>query len=44
MALLVYSPTGILGILDRWLRDRRALAASALRGGVAAGLSDEAAS
>jgi branched-chain amino acid transport system permease protein len=44
MALLIYSPTGILGILDRWLRDRKALAASALRGRIAAGLSDEAAS
>jgi branched-chain amino acid transport system permease protein len=44
MGLLIYSPTGILGILDRWLRDRRALAASALRGAIAAGLSDEAAS
>jgi branched-chain amino acid transport system permease protein len=44
MGLLIYSPTGILGIFDRWLRDRKALAASALRGAMAAGLSDEAAS
>jgi branched-chain amino acid transport system permease protein len=32
MALLVYSPTGILGILDRFLAERRTKAASALRG------------
>jgi branched-chain amino acid transport system permease protein len=44
MGLLIYSPTGILGIADRWLRGRRALAASAARGALAAGLSDEAAS
>jgi branched-chain amino acid transport system permease protein len=31
MALLVYSPTGILGVLDRFLTRRRTRAASALR-------------
>jgi branched-chain amino acid transport system permease protein len=31
MALLVYSPTGILGVLDRFLTRRRTKAASALR-------------
>lgn len=31
MALLVVSPTGILGILDRWLTTRRTRAASAAR-------------
>jgi branched-chain amino acid transport system permease protein len=31
MALLVYSPTGILGVLDRFLTQRRTRAASALR-------------
>ena len=29
--LLIYSPTGILGILDRFLTERRTKAASALR-------------
>ncbi len=31
MALLIYSPTGILGVLDRFLTQRRTKAASALR-------------
>jgi branched-chain amino acid transport system permease protein len=31
MLLLIYSPTGILGILDRYLAERRTRAASALR-------------
>ncbi|CAL79267.1 Putative branched-chain amino acid ABC transporter (permease protein) [Bradyrhizobium sp. ORS 278] len=31
IALLIYSPTGILGILDRYLSSRRTQAASALR-------------
>ena len=31
MLLLIYSPTGILGILDRYLTERRTKAASALR-------------
>ena len=31
--LLIYSPTGILGILDRYLTERRTKAASALRAG-----------
>jgi branched-chain amino acid transport system permease protein len=44
MALLIYSPTGIFGILDRYLRDRSAKAASALRAAAGAGLSDDAAS
>jgi branched-chain amino acid transport system permease protein len=44
MALLTYSPTGILGILDRYLRDRSAKAASALRAAAGAGLPDETAS
>lgn len=43
MALLIYSPTGILGILDRLLRDRSAKAASALRAAAKANLPDEAA-
>ena len=29
--LLIYSPTGILGILDRYISERRTKAASALR-------------
>jgi branched-chain amino acid transport system permease protein len=43
MALLIYSPTGILGILDRALRDRNAKAASALRAAAKASLPEEAA-
>ena len=43
MALLIYSPTGILGILDRLLRDRGAKRASALRAAGQAALPDEAA-
>jgi len=31
MLLLIYSPTGILGILDRYLAERRTKAASVLR-------------
>jgi len=31
MLLLIYSPTGILGILDRYLAERCTKAASALR-------------
>lgn len=31
MLLLIWSPTGILGILDRYLAERRTKAASALR-------------
>jgi branched-chain amino acid transport system permease protein len=40
--LLIYSPSGVLGILDRYLRSRNAKAASALRAAARAGLSDEA--
>jgi len=36
--LLIYSPTGILGILDRYLTERRTKAASALRAAAKAGL------
>ncbi len=36
--LLIYSPTGILGILDRYLTERRTRAASALRAVAKAGL------
>jgi len=36
--LLIYSPTGILGILDRFLAERRAKAASALRAVAKSGL------
>jgi branched-chain amino acid transport system permease protein len=39
MALLIYSPTGILGILDRWLTARRTAAASAARAAATATLS-----
>jgi branched-chain amino acid transport system permease protein len=42
MALLIYSPTGVLGILDRHLRDRSAKAASSLRAAAKASLPDEA--
>ena len=42
MLLLIYSPSGVLGILDRYLRDRNAKAASALRAASRAGLPDEA--
>jgi branched-chain amino acid transport system permease protein len=31
IALLIYSPTGLIGILDRWLADRRLRAASSAR-------------
>jgi branched-chain amino acid transport system permease protein len=31
IGLLIYSPTGILGILDRFISERRTKAASALR-------------
>src|SRR6202035_3895235 len=31
MTLLIYSPTGILGVLDRFLTERRTKAASTLR-------------
>jgi branched-chain amino acid transport system permease protein len=31
MLLLIYSPSGILGILDRYLTERRTKAASAMR-------------
>ena len=31
MALMIYSPTGILGIADKWLTDRKTRAASAAR-------------
>ena len=31
IALLIYSPTGILGILDRFMAERRTKAASAQR-------------
>ena len=41
MALLVYSPTGILGIVDRWLQDRRTRGASAERAAATAALSKE---
>jgi len=36
--LLIYSPTGILGILDRYLTERRTKAASALRAAAKSGL------
>jgi branched-chain amino acid transport system permease protein len=36
--LLIYSPTGILGILDRYLTERRTKAASALRAAAKTGL------
>jgi branched-chain amino acid transport system permease protein len=36
--LLIYSPTGILGILDRYLTERRTKAASALRAVAKSGL------
>ena len=42
MLLLIYSPSGVLGILDRYLRSRNARAASAMRASAQAGLSDEA--
>jgi branched-chain amino acid transport system permease protein len=35
MVLLVYSPQGLLGILDRFLADRRTRAASAARAAAA---------
>jgi branched-chain amino acid transport system permease protein len=38
MGLLIYSPTGILGILDRYLTERRTRAASALRAVAKSGL------
>jgi len=38
MVLLIYSPTGILGILDRYLTERRTKAASALRAVAKSGL------
>ena len=38
IVLLIYSPTGILGILDRYLTERRTKAASALRAAAKAGL------
>jgi len=38
IVLLIYSPTGILGILDRFLTERRTRAASALRAGAASRL------
>jgi branched-chain amino acid transport system permease protein len=40
--LLVYSPSGALGILDRHLRSRNAKLASAMRAAARAGLPDEA--
>ncbi len=41
MALLAYSPTGILGILHRWLADRQTRHASAARAARAASLTAE---
>ncbi|MGO8908022.1 MAG: branched-chain amino acid ABC transporter permease [Bradyrhizobium sp.] len=38
IGLLIYSPSGILGILDRWLAERRTKAASALRAVTKSGL------
>ena len=38
IGLLIYSPTGILGILDRYLTERRTRAASALRAVAKSGL------
>jgi branched-chain amino acid transport system permease protein len=38
IVLLIYSPTGILGILDRYLTERRTKAASALRAVAKSGL------
>jgi len=38
MILLIYSPTGILGILDRYLTERRTKAASAMRAVAKTGL------
>ena len=42
MLLLVYSPTGILGILDRWLTDRKTRNASAARATATATFTKEA--
>ena len=42
--LLIYSPTGILGVLDRALAERKTKAASALRASAKANLSSEASS
>lgn len=42
MVLLVYSPSGILGILDRYLVDRRTRAASAARAAAAPTLTESA--
>jgi branched-chain amino acid transport system permease protein len=43
MALLVWSPTGLLGIADRWMAERRTRAASAARAAAAPTLEKEAA-
>jgi len=41
MALLVWSPTGLLGIADRWMAERRTRAASAARAAAAPTLKKE---
>jgi branched-chain amino acid transport system permease protein len=41
MALLVWSPTGLLGIADRWMAERRTRAASAARAAAAPTLNKE---
>lgn len=43
MLLLAYSPTGLLGILDRFITDRRTKAASAARAAAAPSVREEAA-
>ena len=41
MLLMVWSPTGILGILDRWVSDRKTKAASTARAALAASMKQE---
>jgi branched-chain amino acid transport system permease protein len=41
MALLVWSPTGLLGVADRWIAERKTRAASAARAAAAATFSKE---
>ena len=38
MGLLIYSPTGLIGIVDRYLVDRRTRAASAARAALSASI------
>lgn len=42
MVLLIYSPTGLLGILDRYLTDRKTRSASAARAATAASINEAA--